>query len=41
MQLVASHIKNHVEPVEKYFEKNMEKRQKVLYINILIYNNKN
>ena len=27
---VASHIKNHVEPVEKYFEKNMEKRQKLM-----------
>jgi len=26
---VALHIKNHVEPVEKYFEKNMEKRQKL------------
>ena len=29
MQLVASHIKNHVEPAEKYFEKNMGKRQKL------------
>jgi len=27
---VASHIKNHTEPVEKYFEKNMEKRQKLM-----------
>jgi len=27
---VASHIKNHAEPVEKYFEKNMEKRQKLM-----------
>jgi len=26
---VASHIKNHAEPVEKYFEKNMGKRQKL------------
>lgn len=26
---VASHIKNHVEPVEKYFENKMEKRQKL------------
>jgi len=29
MLQVASHIKNHVEPVEKYFENKMEKRQKL------------
>ena len=27
---IASHIKNHVEPVEKYLEKNMGKRQKLV-----------